>query len=86
MILIGLLQKHFFENLRSEKFPSHVISVRKQDLLDIRYISLSYNVFGVNLTNKSTKSNYLSNLGRLGKIFNDYFKNNNALLIINCFL
>ena len=66
MILIGLLQKHFFENLKSEKFPSHVISVRKQDLLNIKQIDFFYEANEVNLTGLSTI--YLSKLESLGKI------------------
>ena len=42
MVLIGLLQKHFFDNLKTQKFPSHVIIVRKEDLLNIKEIACDY--------------------------------------------
>ena len=67
MILIGLFQKLFFDNLKSEKFPSHVIEVRKQDLLDIKEITLYYAVDGLNLTDSSSID--LSNLESLGNDF-----------------
>ena len=64
MVLIGLLQKHFFDNLKTQKFPSHVIIVRKEDLLNVKQISCSY-FKGVNLS--ASKAIYLSNLEKLGK-------------------
>lgn len=67
MVLIGLLQKYFFDNLKSEKFPSHVIEVRKKDLLNIKQISLFYSVDELNLTDSSSID--LSNIERLSKIF-----------------
>ena len=67
MILIGLLQKHFFENLKYEKFPSHVIEVRKQDLSTIKQIKCDYYVSKINLTNSSSID--LSNIESLSKIF-----------------
>ena len=67
MILIGLLQKCFFENLKSEKFPSHVIEVRKQDLLNIKQIGCNYHVSEVNLNDSSLID--FSNLEFLCKIF-----------------
>ena len=42
MVLIGLLQKKFFDNLETQKFPSHVIIVRKEDLLNIKEIEVLY--------------------------------------------
>ena len=65
MILIGLLQKQFFQNLQTEKFPSHVIVSRKQDLLDIQEIYCNYVLSGVNLTATSID---LSNLEILSKL------------------
>ena len=64
MVLIGLLQKHFFDNLKTQKFPSHVIIVRKEDLLDVKDIECYY-LKGVNLS--ASKSTDLSNLESLSK-------------------
>jgi len=66
MILIGLLQKQFFENLQTEKFPSHVIISRKQDLLNIQEIVCNYPLNGVNLTATSI---HFSNLEILSKLY-----------------
>ena len=70
MILIGLLQKHFFDNLRTRKFPSHVIIVRKEDLLNVKEIQCLY-FKGVNLS--ASKTFDLSNIETLGKIILFYF-------------
>lgn len=64
IVLIGLLQKHFFDNLRNQKFPSHVIIVRKEDLLNVKEIKCS-DLKGVNLS--ASKSIDLSNLETLSK-------------------
>ena len=65
MVLIGLLQKHFFDNLKTQKFPSHVIIIRKEDLLKIREIECD-NLNGVNLS--ASKTIELSNLETLSKL------------------
>ena len=65
MVLIGLLQKQFFKNLKTEKFPSHMIISRKQDFLDIQEIVCNFRLGGVNLTSTSID---LSNLERLSKL------------------
>lgn len=36
MVLIGLLCDHFFDNLTNVKYPKHVISVSKSDILNIK--------------------------------------------------
>ena len=64
MVLIGLLQKHFFDNLKTEKFPSHVLIVRKEDLLNVKNI-YCFNLEGVNLS--ASKTIDLCNLETLGK-------------------
>ena len=64
MVLIGLLQKHFFDNLKSQKFPSHVIIVRKEDLLNVKEM-ICFQLKGVNLS--VSKSINLSNLEKLSK-------------------
>ena len=64
MFLIGLLCNHFFENLYIQKFPSHVIIVRKEDILNIKHV-VCKNFIGVNLTAKTID---LSKLEKLGKI------------------
>ena len=64
MVLIGLLYKSFIENLSN--FPSHVIHVRKQDVLNIESIHYEYAFSGVELTNSTTID--FSRLVKLGKI------------------
>ena len=64
MVLIGLLQKHFIDNLKSQKIPSHVIIVRKEDLLKIKEITCCF-LKEVNLS--ASKSIDLSNLETLSK-------------------
>lgn len=64
---MGLFDRFFFENLNSEKFPSPVISVRKQDLLAIQHISFHYEIDEFYLT-KSSKID-LSNLKSLSNDF-----------------
>ena len=66
MVLIGLLQKQFFDNLQTQKFPSHMIISRKRDLLNIQEIDCSYRLSEVNLTATSID---LSNLEKLGKLY-----------------
>jgi len=65
MVLIGLLQKQFFDNFRNQKFPSHVIIVRKEDLLNVKQIDC-YNLKEVNLS--ASKTTDLSNIETLSKI------------------
>ena len=65
MVLIGLLQKHFLENLKTQKFPTHVIIVRKEDLLNVKQIEC-FNLKGVNLS--ASKSIDLSNIEKLSTI------------------
>ena len=52
MVLISLLYKSFIENLSN--FPSHVIHVCKQDVLNIESIRFQYDYSGVELTNSAT--------------------------------
>ena len=65
MVLIGLLEKHFFDNLKTQKFPSHVIIVRKEDLFNVKEIKCN-NLKSVNLS--AFKSTDLSNLETLSKL------------------
>ena len=65
MVLIGLLQKHFIDNLKTQKFPSHVIIVRKEDLLNVKQIQC-FDLKGVNLSAFNTIN--WSNLETLGKL------------------
>ena len=64
MVLIGLLQKHFLDNLKTQKFPSHVIIVRIEDLFNVKEIEFS-NLKRVNLS--ASKTIGLSNLETLSK-------------------
>ena len=52
MVLIGLLYKYFIDNLY--KFPSHVIRVYKQDVLNIESIFFNNEFSAVNLNNSLT--------------------------------
>ena len=63
MVLIGLLYKYFIDNLYY--FPSHVIRVCKQDILNIESIMFAYEYSEVNLTSSSTID--LCKLGNLCK-------------------
>ena len=65
MVLIGLLQKHFFDNLITQKFPNHVIIVRKEDLLNVKQIAC-FNFKVVNLS--ASKSIDLCNIETLSKL------------------
>ena len=51
MLLIGLLNKYFMNNLF--KIPAHVIYVDKQDVLNIQDIFFSFDYSAVNLTSSS---------------------------------
>ena len=75
MVLIGLLQKHFFDNLKTQKFPSHVIIVRKEDLLNVKEIQC-FDLTEVNLS--ASKLIDLSNLETLGKFCFFLFLSNNS--------
>ena len=54
MLYMGLIRKNFYENLTTEKFPSHVITVRKEDLSNLKQIYFRYDIREVNLTGFST--------------------------------
>ena len=66
MVLIEQLKEKFFENLIFQKFPSHVISVRKEDLLHIQKIKIDLNKIGANLT--SDASLILPNLESISRL------------------
>lgn len=51
MILIGLIQKCFFENMNNtQESPNHLIRVSRQDIFNIRNITCHYAMGGVSLT------------------------------------
>ena len=52
MVLIGLLYKHFIDNLFN--FPNHIMRVCKQDVLKIKEIYFDHTYSEVNLTSSST--------------------------------
>ena len=54
MVLIGLLYKHFIDNLSNGNFPNHVIHVSKQYLLNIEEIRINYDMSEVNLPDSSS--------------------------------
>ena len=64
MVLIALLYKSFIENLSD--FPSHVIRVRKEDVLNIKSIHFHYDYRGIELANSTIID--LSRLVKLRKI------------------
>ena len=70
MVLILLLYKSFFDHLKTNKFPSHVIQVSKQDSVDIEKICLFYDVDVVNFNGSLID---LSNLEHLCKLLILYF-------------
>ena len=51
-ILIGLLYKHFIENLLN--FPNYLINACKQDVLNIELIKFNHEYSEVNITSSST--------------------------------
>lgn len=65
MVLMGLFDKFFFENLNSQKFPSQVISVH--NLLAIQHISFHYEIDEFHLAYASKID--LSNLKSLSNDF-----------------
>ena len=77
MVLIGLLKKQFFENLKTEKFPSHVIISRKRDLLNIQKIDCNFPLTRVNLIPRSIDLSNLETLSKLTFLFLNtvYFNN-----------
>ena len=83
MVLIGLLQKHFFDNLKTQKYPSHVIIVRKEDLLNVKSI-VCYYLKGVNLS--ASKTIDLSNLETLSKFIYKSFCDVEVTNSFNIFL
>lgn len=67
MVLIGLIYKcHYLE---TQKFPSILIRVVKQDLLNIERIDFKYDTSAVNLTSSLTFN--LSKIVQLCKSLND---------------
>lgn len=69
MVLIGFVQKLFFENLETKEVPNHVIRVSKQDLLKCNFINFHGKMKGVNLTCSKID---LSNLKWLSKFCQKY--------------
>ena len=53
MVLIGVLYKLFCDNLKCNKFPSHVIHVFKQDVSKIKRIKFEYKISAVKLNSSS---------------------------------
>ena len=65
MVLISLLQRHFWLNLTDEKYPSHVIFVSKRDILNIKQINVPYFMSGIKLTCSSIDLSKLEHLSQL---------------------
>ena len=64
MVLIGLLYKHFIDNLFN--FPNHIMRVCKQDVLNIESIVFAHEFIAVDLVSPSTID--LSKLNRLSEL------------------
>lgn len=77
MVLIGLVYKHFFENLETQKLPNHVIQVRKKDLTNIQQISFKYTFNGVYLNSSSIDLTKLEKLSKLIFLFAIFDYNDN---------
>ena len=71
MVLIGLLYKSFIENLSN--FPSQIIHVSKQEVLNIESISFEYDFSAIELTNSTIDLSRLLLLSKLIESVN--FKN-----------
>ena len=71
MVLIGLLYKSFIENLSN--FPSQIIHVSKQQVLNIESISFEYDFSAIELTNSTIDLSRLLLLSKLIESVN--FKN-----------
>ena len=75
MVLILSLAKSFNETMKTQQYPSHLITFRKQDLLsnikDIDVGLINFREFSE--INFNCSSNYLSKLESLGKS-NSFFK------------
>ena len=56
---------HFWENLKSQQYPSHVINFRKQELSNIKVINSSR--VSIRQVNLNSSSSYFSKLEILGK-------------------
>jgi hypothetical protein len=65
MVLIGLLSDHFWVNLNTKMFPSHFISVSKQDILDIKGLSVPSFTNRVKLTGSLIDFSGLERLSKL---------------------
>ena len=85
MVLMRVLEQCFYKHLTCEKFPSHVICFRKQDIFNIDSISLNYNMSEVNLTNSSSLID-LSKVNYLCKILKMFYLPTIELLILVFFI
>ena len=72
MVLIGLLERNFLENLSEEKCPNHLIFVSKRDVLNIQEIYLPIFIRGIKLTYPSID---LSKLEKICKQISLFIKN-----------
>ena len=57
MLLISLLASYFNQNLINLKYPNHVISVKKEDIKNIKQIRIPNSVRAVNFTSSMDLSN-----------------------------
>lgn len=76
MVFIGLIQKYFCHNIKTQKFPNNLIHVFKQDILNVKRIDfLCENIIGINLTNSSI------DLSKLEELSN-FYSNINFIVIL----
>ena len=69
MVQIGLVYKHFFDNLKTQKLPNNVIQVRKKDISNIQNIYFNYSLNGIYLNSSSIDLSKLEKLGKLIFLF-----------------
>ena len=62
MVLIRLMYKSFYENLKIEKFPNHVIYFHKQDVSNIKGIKFNKPVNRLDLSCSSIDLSKLKSL------------------------
>ena len=65
MVLIGLISKYFYANISLNNLPSHFIHIRKDDIINIRSISVNFDLKGINLAGESIDLSKLEHLGMI---------------------
>ena len=63
MVFLGSIQNYFIEHLKTQKFPSQLIHISKENLCSIEKIQICYDLRKVHLSGSS--SNFLSKIEQL---------------------